>query len=109
MSSFKRETGISETLAPLCVLKKSPSFLSFFLTSHGLTLEEYIISGSIFWLRCVEAGQARLITEQQCRGFLRISDSCHSLNDVSVSLQQENNCLNRSYLTLILGNNNNFY
>lgn len=30
--------------------------------------------------RELDSGQARLITEQQCRGFLRISDSCQSLN-----------------------------
>lgn len=31
-----------------------------------------------------QSGQARLITEQQCRGFLGISDSCHNLNVVSL-------------------------
>lgn len=36
-----------------------------------------------------QAGQARLITVQQSRDFLRISDSCHSLNrDCSKRLQK---------------------
>lgn len=84
---------ISETLAPLCVRIKSvllpplPSpVISVWLRENISSLD--LSPGSSGALNRTQrgerhAGQARLITEQQRGGFLRITDSCHSLNVVS--------------------------
>lgn len=63
-----------------------PSFLtdSYCLADNIVSLEPYQPKRGER-----QAGQARLITVQQSRDFLRISDSCHSLNrDCSKRLQK---------------------
>lgn len=81
---------MKDTRATLCP-DKVIIFHSFPLTSRRSASGEYLLSGSLSRIqRSAEpspCGQRqpvrpRLITEQQCRGFLGISDSCHNLNVV---------------------------
>lgn len=81
---------MKDTCATLCP-DKVIIFHSFSLTSHRSASGEYLLSGSLSRIQrsaepspCGQRqpGRPRLITEQQCRGFLGISDSCHNLNVV---------------------------